>query len=63
MSARNIVRFPARHMRCIWVLRENAALIVVAGDHGWLFGDFRAAHADAQWLSKNLGLPIRSAAA
>jgi hypothetical protein len=36
---------------------------VLAGDHGWLHGDHRAAHADAEWLSRNLGLPIRSAVA
>jgi hypothetical protein len=28
-----------------------------------LHGDYHTAHADAQWLAQNLGLPIRHAAA
>ena len=33
--------------------------LVLAGDHGWLHGDLHEAFEDAQWLSENLGLPIR----
>jgi hypothetical protein len=62
MSAR-LIRFPARHASCIWMLREGAAWLVLAGSHGWLHGDYHTARADAQWLARNLGLPIRSAAA
>jgi hypothetical protein len=53
------VRFPARF---VWVLREDAAWLVLAGSHGWLHGDYHTARADAQWLAQNLGLPVRSAA-
>jgi len=54
-----IVHFPAR---CVWILREDAAWLVLAGDRGWLHGDYHTARTDAQWLAQNLGLPIRSAA-
>jgi hypothetical protein len=37
--------------------------LLATGSHGWLHGDYHTAHADAQWLAQNLGLPIRSAAA
>jgi len=57
-----LVRFPVRHASCVWVLRENAAWVVVAGHYGWLHGDYRAARADAEWLADNLGVPIRRAA-
>ena len=54
-----LVRFPARHASCVWILRESTAWLVLHGNHGWAHGDHRAARADAEWLSKNLGLPIR----
>ena len=57
-----LVHSPARHSRCVWVLREDAAWLVLAGSHGWLHGDYHTARADAQWLAENLGLPIRRAA-
>jgi hypothetical protein len=58
MSARAFPR------RCVWVLRADAGgWLVLAGDNGWLHGNFRSAMHDAYWLSQNLGLPIRSAAA
>jgi hypothetical protein len=62
LQTRNIVRFPARHASCIWILPENTAWLVLAGDHGWLHGDDHTARVDACWLAENLGLPIRSAA-
>src|SRR5215467_10831789 len=55
-----LVHFPARR---VWVLLEDAAWLVLAGSHGWLLGDYHTAHADAQWLAENLGLPIRCTAA
>jgi len=55
-----LLHFPAR---CVWILREDAAWLVLAGSHGWLHGDYHTACTDAQWLAQNLGLPIRSAAA
>jgi len=56
-----LVQFPPR---CIWITRESSssAWVVLHGNHGWLFGDFRAALGEAHWLSKNCGLPIRRAA-
>jgi hypothetical protein len=59
MTAR-LIHFPAR---CVWILREDPAWLVLIGDHAWLFGDYRAALKDARWLSENSGLPIRSTAA
>jgi hypothetical protein len=59
-----LIRFPARHSKRVWITREStSAWLVLAGSHGWLHGDYRAAHADAEWLSRNLNLPIRSAVA
>jgi hypothetical protein len=63
LGSGRLIRFPARHAGCVWILREDAAWLVLAGSHGWAHGDYHTAHADAQWLAQNLGLPIRSAAA
>jgi hypothetical protein len=55
-----IERFPMRRVACVWLLREtNGAWLVLAYSHGWLHGDRRAALADARWLGRNLGLPVR----
>jgi hypothetical protein len=49
-----------RRVACVWLLRETSgAWLVVAREHGWLHGSYFAALADAQWLARNLGLPIR----
>jgi hypothetical protein len=56
----NIERFPMRRTACVWLLREtNSTWLVCAREHGWLHGSYLAALADAQWLARNLGLPIR----
>ena len=55
-----IERFPMRHMACVWLLPEpSGAWLVLAREHGWFHGSYLAALADAQWLARNLGLPIR----
>ena len=54
-----IERFPMRRAACVRLLREGGAWLVLALEHGWLHGDRCAALADAQWLGRNLGLPIR----
>jgi hypothetical protein len=54
-----IVRFPARHAAAIWLFREGAAWLVLAGEHGWLHGSSDNALRDATWLAENLSLPIR----
>jgi hypothetical protein len=56
-----LIRFPARHSKCVWITRESSAWLVLHHGNGWLFGDFPAALDEAHWLSKNCGLPIRSA--
>ena len=53
------VRFPARHAAAIWLFREGAAWLVLAGESGWLHGSSDNALRDATWLSDNLQLPIR----
>jgi hypothetical protein len=57
-----ITRFPMRRSAAIWLMREDAAWLVLAGDHGWLFGSREEAHRDAWWLARNLELPIRAVA-
>jgi hypothetical protein len=61
-SACQLIRFPARRSRCIWIFPEDGTWIVLHGNHGWLFADFGAAVDEAHWLSENSGLPIRRAA-
>ena len=63
MSAQ-IIPFPSKHATCIWIAPESTgAWLVLARGHAWVHGDYHAAAADARWLGRNLGLPIRSAAA
>jgi hypothetical protein len=45
--------------RCVRVMREGPAWLVVVRSHGWLHGDERGALDDARWLADNFGLPIR----
>ena len=47
-----LLRFP---MRCIWLVREGDAWLVLAGSYGSLHGDHNSAFADAKWLSANFG--------
>jgi hypothetical protein len=54
-----LIRFPSRRASCVWIMREDSAWLVLANDHGWLFGSFSAALSEAHWLARNLGLPIR----
>jgi hypothetical protein len=58
----SIVRFPLRRIGSILIVRERGGgWLVLAGSHGWLHGDRRTAFADAHWLARNLGLPMREA--
>jgi len=55
-----IERFPMPHSAVVWLLREaSGAWLVLARDAGWIHGDYRSALADAEWMARNLGLPIR----
>jgi hypothetical protein len=57
-----VVRFPMRRAVCIWLLRKtDGTWTVLAGNHGWVHGDYHAAREDARWLAQNLGLPVRLA--
>jgi hypothetical protein len=55
-----VVRFPPRRSAVVWVIPEGKGWLVVSGSHGWLHGSRRDADRDAQWLGRNLGLPIRA---
>jgi hypothetical protein len=59
MNQQKIERFPPRRESCIWLLRADDAWLVLALSHGWLHGSYRDAMANAGWLARNLGLPIR----
>jgi hypothetical protein len=60
MSSAAVIRFPMRCAACIRLMHEaDGAWLVLAYSHGWLHGDRRAALADARWLGRNLGLPVR----
>jgi hypothetical protein len=54
-----IIRFPPRRSHAVWITREDAAWLVRARGHGWLFGCRQQAWSEATWLANNLGLPIR----
>jgi hypothetical protein len=48
-------------MQCVWVVPgRDDPWLVLAGSSGWIHGDQRSAWADAEWLARNLGVPIRS---
>jgi hypothetical protein len=55
----NLLRFPARHSTVVWLTRDEGAWLVLANGHGWAHGSSAAAFSDAQWLSRNLALPVR----
>jgi hypothetical protein len=60
--AMTVVRLPPRRMAAVFVCEERSGgWLVLAGSHGWIHGDRRAALADAHWLGWNLGLPVREA--
>jgi hypothetical protein len=56
-----IIRFPPRPIGAVLICRERNGdgWLTIVGDHGWLFGSVTDARAEARWLSRNLGLPIR----
>jgi hypothetical protein len=50
-------------MAAIWILPlAESGWLVLHGARGWLHGDYGDAIADAQWLARNAGLPIRQGA-
>jgi hypothetical protein len=57
-----VIRFPPR--RAVLICREhNGGWLTIVGAHGWLFGSLAEARAEAHWLARNLGLPVREIAA
>ena len=59
--ARLRARFLPRRSAAIRIIRGADGWMVLAGAHGWIHGDAESARRDAQWLSKNLSLPVREA--
>jgi hypothetical protein len=59
-----ILRFPFRLPFFVRVEREADApgWLVIARDHGWSYGDFAAALAEAHDLAAGLGTTVRSSA-
>jgi hypothetical protein len=58
-----VVRFPPFRLAAVFVLNTaDGWLVLVPRGHGWLHGDRRSALQDAQWLARNLELPIRGIA-
>lgn len=57
-----VVRFPPRRLAAVWILPlAESGWLVLHGAHGWIHGDYGDACADAQWLARNCGLPVREA--
>jgi hypothetical protein len=56
-----MIRFPLRRVRAVLIVRERdgGGWLALVGSSGWLFGSRADAIAEARWLSRNLGLPIR----
>jgi hypothetical protein len=57
----SLVRFPARRAAVVWLIHQEyePGWLALAGEHGWTHGSSAAALTDAEWLSRNLGLPVR----
>ena len=55
-----IIRFPPRRLAAVWILPlAESGWLVLLGANGWLHGNYGDAIADARWLSRNTGLPVR----
>jgi hypothetical protein len=56
----SVVRFPCRRRSAVFVCREPlGGWYAVLGSHGWLFGSFREAVAEARELAEAFSLPVR----
>jgi hypothetical protein len=58
MDAMSVIHFP---MQAIVIRKapEGGWLVLGERGRGWLYGDLRSALAEARWLSRNFGVPIR----
>jgi hypothetical protein len=56
-----MIRFPLHRVHAVLVVRERGGLgwLALTGNHGWLCGSLAEARAEARWLARNLGLPVR----
>jgi hypothetical protein len=60
----DVALFPARRSAAVWLLQASeGGWLVLARGHGWLHGSHADAVENARWLARNLGFPIREAAA
>jgi hypothetical protein len=55
-----ILRFDQRRSPAVWLTRieRPTGWLVVAADHGWLYGSYESALVDAHWLAKNRGFVV-----
>jgi hypothetical protein len=61
MTTGSVLRFPHRCIAAVFVCEDDAGWLVLGPrGHGWTHGDRHSATTDAEWLARNLGLPIRS---
>ena len=60
-----LIRFPPHRIATVLVCEERNGdgWLAIAGANGWLCGSITEARAQARWLARNLGLPIREEAA
>jgi hypothetical protein len=56
-----VIRFPPRRIAAVFICRERdgAGWLALVGSSGWLHGSRTEALAEAKWLSRNFGLPVR----
>jgi hypothetical protein len=53
-----IIQFPQRGPFAVRIEREAEAWLVLARDHGWLFGSHHEALADAEWIARGYGVAV-----
>jgi hypothetical protein len=57
-----VLRFPSSRFAAIFVLNTADGWLVLAPrGHGWLHATLTAARAEARWLARIFGLPVREA--
>ena len=60
MMAASVLRFPPRRIAAVFVCEDDGGWLVLGPrGQGWTHGDRHSAIADAEWLARNFGLPIR----
>jgi hypothetical protein len=59
-----VLRLPPRRFAAVFICEERSGggWLALAGSHGWLCGSRADAIAEAEWLARNLGLPVREIA-